>query len=71
MFTGDGVALSSFLQSADFDIEDGNDLIFADRIIPDYTINQGDLNMSVNFREFPAANEVEKDRLKLIQQQRR
>ena len=60
VFTGDGVALSSFLQSADFDIEDGNDLIFADRIIPDYTINQGDLNMSVNFREFPAASEVEK-----------
>ena len=60
IFTGDGVALSSFLQSADFDIDDGNDLIFADRIIPDYTINQGSINMSVNFREFPAANTIEK-----------
>jgi hypothetical protein len=39
--------------------------MFADRIIPDYTINQGDLNMSVNFREFPAASKVEKGPFKI------
>ena len=60
VFTGDGQALTSFLQSADFDVEDGNNLMFMDKIIPDYTINQGSIQFSVNLKEYPASNYSEK-----------
>ena len=39
IFTGNGAGLTSYIQSADFDIEDGNQLMFMDKIIPDFDIN--------------------------------
>ncbi len=60
IFTGDGEALTSFIESADFDIEDGDVLMFMDRIIPDFEINDGDITMDVTGQSFPVNGAVTK-----------
>ena len=41
VYTGDGVALSSFLESSKFDLGEGDDIMYMDKIIPDYAIDVG------------------------------
>jgi len=41
------------LESADFDIQDGNELMFIDRIIPDLTMNDGTIKFSIKTKNFP------------------
>jgi len=54
VYNGDGKILTSFLESGEFDIEDGNNILFIDRIIPDYTItNNGEINLTLSFQEYP------------------
>jgi len=53
IFTANGNAITSFLESADFDIQDGNELMFIDRIVPDLTMNDGTLKFSVKTKDFP------------------
>lgn len=60
VFTGDGQALSSFLESADFDIQDGDQIMFMNKIVPDYTINQGSIRFSINTKMYPAGGAIEK-----------
>ena len=60
IFTGDGEALTSFIESADFDIEDGDVMMFMDRIIPDFEINDGDITMDVTGQSFPVNGAVTK-----------
>jgi len=62
IFTGDGLALSSFIESADFDIEDGDKLMFMDRIIPDFELT-GDfptLSMEITGQNFPVNSAITK-----------
>jgi hypothetical protein len=57
VYTGDGKILPSYLESASFDIEDGDKILFVDRIIPDYTFtNNSNLQFSINFQEYPNGN---------------
>lgn len=61
IFTGDGKALTSFLESADFDLEDGGDIMFLSRIIPDITFGDNTtLNFSINLKDYPADSSLEK-----------
>jgi hypothetical protein len=60
VFDGDGVALTSFIESADMDIEDGDDLMFINKIIPDITINTGYLKFTITTRQYPTSSEVVK-----------
>ena len=60
VFTGDGEALSSFIESADFDIEDGDDLLFVNRVIPDFTINLGSIELFVNTKTYPSGSQTTK-----------
>ena len=53
LYTADGVAISSFIESADFDIQDGNEIMFLSRVIPDFTINDGSLSFSIKTKDFP------------------
>ena len=53
IFTVNGEAATSFLESADFDIQDGNELMFIDRIIPDLTMNDGTIKFSIKTKNFP------------------
>jgi len=61
VFTANGEAISSFIESADFDIEDGNQLMFLDRLIPDMTLNDGSIKFSITTKQFPdSEQETEK-----------
>jgi hypothetical protein len=54
IYTGDGQPLSSFLESAEFDLDEGKSLMFIDRIIPDYFFDAGEtVNMEVNIKQYP------------------
>ena len=57
VYTGDGTALSSFLESSSFDVGDGDNLMFLNRIIPDYKFDSGqDIEVFVKVKEFPSDN---------------
>lgn len=60
VYTGDGAALTSYLESADFDIETGANIMFIDKLIPNFQINQGALNFSVNTKMYPDGPATEK-----------
>tara|TARA_R110002020_G_scaffold126820_1_gene284738 strand:+ start:1410 stop:3509 length:2100 start_codon:yes stop_codon:yes gene_type:complete len=52
-FTGKGLKVDSFIESADFGIGDGNDMLFVDRLIPDVEINNGQVSFTIQTKEFP------------------
>jgi hypothetical protein len=56
MYTEDGEPQSSFIESADFDIASGNDIMFLSRVIPDFDINDGALTFSIKTKDFPESN---------------
>jgi len=61
LFTANGEAITSFIESADFDIQDGNQLMFLDRLIPDMTLNDGTIKFSITTKQFPeSTQETEK-----------
>jgi hypothetical protein len=53
----DGAAMTSFIESSDFDLGDGEQFMFVDRLIPDIDITGVDADASVNYilktRNFP------------------
>ena len=54
VFTGDGEAISSFIESAAFDIEDGTDMMFMDRLIPDFELTENkNIEFTIIAQEFP------------------
>jgi len=59
IFTANGEAITSFLESADFDINDGNELMFIDRIVPDLAINDGVIKFSIKTKNFPEQSDTE------------
>lgn len=59
VFSGDSQPLTSFIESADIDIGDGDDIMFIDKIIPDYTINTGTIKFSINIKDYPAGTTKE------------
>ena len=48
--------MSSFIESADFDMAEGNDIMFLSRVIPDFTISDGSLTFSIKTQDFPESN---------------
>lgn len=60
VFDGDGSALSSYIESADFDISEGDDIMFLDKAIPDFDINQGSVLLTLITRQYPAGTPVTK-----------
>ena len=59
VFTGtDDETLISYIESADFDIADGNALMFMNRIIPDYDITTGEIKMKVITKQFPESSDT-------------
>jgi hypothetical protein len=56
----DGIAINSYIESNDFDVEDGDKLVFIKRIIPDVTFTGSTaitpfVNFTVTARNFPGA----------------
>jgi len=56
MYTADGVAMSSYIESADFDIDSGNEIMFLNRVIPDFDLSDGSLTFSIKTKDFPESN---------------
>jgi hypothetical protein len=61
IYTGNNKNLSSFLESAQFELDSGNEIMFVDRIIPDYTFtNDETLQFFITTREYPNSTKKEK-----------
>jgi len=62
VYTGTGnVALTSYLESATFEIDDGSRIMFMDRMIPDFTMdNSGTLQFSITTKQYPANTSITK-----------
>tara|TARA_R110002012_G_scaffold196006_4_gene364288 strand:- start:2602 stop:4455 length:1854 start_codon:yes stop_codon:yes gene_type:complete len=60
IFTANGQPQASFIESAAFDIEDGNEMMFMDRLIPDFTLNNGNLKFSIIAQNFPVNDAITK-----------
>jgi hypothetical protein len=58
IFTGNGAGLSSYIESGDFDIADGNELMFMDKIIPDFDINTGNIKFSIKTKQYPESTNI-------------
>ena len=58
IFTGNGEAIKSVLESGDFEIADGNDIMFLDRIIPDFDMSSGTLQFSIITKQYPESTEI-------------
>ena len=62
IYTGTGnTALTSYLESATFEIDDGSRIMFMDRMIPDFTMdNSGTLQFSITTKQYPANTSITK-----------
>ena len=58
VFTGSGETLPSFVESGDFDIDDGNAIMFMNRIIPDYDLSGGKIKMKFTTKQYPESTET-------------
>ena len=62
IFTGDGETLTSFIESGDFDVDDGNAIMFMNRIIPDFDLSTGKIKLELISKQFPeSTNSVTKE----------
>ena len=62
VFTGDGETLTSFIESADFDVDDGNAIMFMNRIIPDFDLSTGKIKLELISKQYPeSTNSVTKE----------
>jgi hypothetical protein len=57
VFTGSGETLPSFVESGDFDIDDGNAIMFMNKIIPDYDLSGGKIKMKFTTKQYPESTE--------------
>ena len=62
VFTGDGETLTSFIESGDFDVDDGNAIMFMNKIIPDFDLSTGKIKLELISKDFPeSTNSVTKE----------
>ena len=57
IFTGGGETLISYVESGDFDVADGNAVMFMNKIIPDYDLSGGKLKMKIITKEYPESTD--------------
>lgn len=51
---GDGAAIDAYIQSGYFDIGDGQDIMFMRRFIPDFRIQEGNIEIQLRLRAYPS-----------------
>ena len=57
VFTGSGLTLTSFVESGDFDINDGNQVMFMNKIVPDYDLSGGQIKFKIVTKKYPESTE--------------
>jgi len=60
IYTGDSETISNFCESSDFDVEEGMDMIFIDKIIPDFEFNDGTIAIKITTKQYPTGPETVK-----------
>jgi hypothetical protein len=60
IYTGDNETITNYVESSDFDIEEGMDMIFIDKIIPDFELNDGTIAIKITTKQYPTGPEVVK-----------
>ena len=54
VYSDDGAAYDAYVSSAPFDLGDGDEILFVDRMIPNFIFNSGGgVNMSMTFMRYP------------------
>ena len=56
-YTENNRTITSFVESADFDIEDGNQILFMNKLIPDFDLNTGKLKVKIITKKYPESSE--------------
>jgi hypothetical protein len=56
----DGSTMTSFIESGDFDIGDGDDIMFVKKLIPDFKGQVGNVNITLKSRYFPTETQTSK-----------
>ena len=63
IYTGDGVAIESFIESGDFDLDSAgasNSMVFVDRLVPDVQLPLGgSVDMNLSFKRYPLTSAAE------------
>ena len=59
VFTANGSTITSYVESGDFDIDDGNALMFMDRVIPDFDLSGGKIKMEITTKKYPEQPDVD------------
>jgi len=54
---GDGSAITAYIESGEFDIGEGDRLMFINRIIPDFTMS-GNLDITLKTRRYPNGSQA-------------
>jgi len=57
VFTANNEALTSYIESADFDVQDGNSTMFMNRLIPDFDLSTGKLRIKITTKKYPESTE--------------
>jgi len=57
VFTGDGETLTSFIESGDFDVDDGNAIMFMNKIIPDFDLSTGKIKLELISKQYPESTD--------------
>jgi hypothetical protein len=56
-FTENNRTITSFVESADFDVDDGNQLLFMNKLVPDFDLSGGQLQVKVITKKYPESTE--------------
>lgn len=54
----DGSAMTAYIESSDFDIAEGDQLMFVRRILPDFEISGGSVDLTFKTRKYPHSSQV-------------
>jgi len=57
VFTANNETLTSYVESADFDVQDGNAIMFMNRLIPDFDLSTGKLRIKITTKKYPESTE--------------
>ena len=54
----DDLPLPAYVESSDFDLGEGDSILFVSRVIPDFTINSGSVDITLKTRKFAQSSQV-------------
>ena len=57
VFTANNETLTSYVESADFDVQDGNAIMFMNRLIPDFDLSTGKIKIKIITKKYPESTE--------------